>query len=67
MYNTIDSAVSLFVSFVISTAVISTFAVYSIQNPDVGDLTLEKASEALSSTFADSSKYIWAIGLLAAG
>ena len=67
-YNTIDSAISLLVSFLISTAVISTFAVYSMYQPDEEiNLTLESASDALASTFGNSAKYIWAIGLLAAG
>jgi len=33
IYNAIESAISLFISFVISTAVIATFAVY-VSNPD---------------------------------
>ena len=67
VYNTIDSAISLAISFIISTAVISTFAVFSINHPDQKELTLESASQALADTLGESSKYIWAIGLLAAG
>mmetsp|Transcript_2305 Transcript_2305/g.3946 ORF Transcript_2305/g.3946 Transcript_2305/m.3946 type:complete len:290 (-) Transcript_2305:169-1038(-) len=67
VYNSIDSAVSLTISFCISTAIISTFAVYSINEVDKPELTLESASDALAKTFGESSKYIWAVGLLAAG
>jgi len=67
IYNAIESAISLFISFVISTAVISTFAVY-VQNPDHDtDITLSKAAVVLEDTFGTSAKYIWAVGLLAAG
>jgi len=67
IYNSIESAISLFISFLISTAIIATFAVYAIRNPDSEPLDLMSASDALAETFGDASKYIWAIGLLAAG
>lgn len=70
IYNAIESGISLFISFVISTAVISTFASYVISNnlsPETVDLNLKTASKALSDTFGEGAKYIWAIGLLAAG
>jgi NRAMP (natural resistance-associated macrophage protein)-like metal ion transporter len=52
----------------VSTAVITTFAVYTLENPDKDkDLDLLSASFALRDQFGESSKYIWAIGLLAAG
>jgi len=40
-----------------------------IQSPfyDGEELNLSSASRALSTTFGETSKYIWAIGLLAAG
>lgn len=66
-YNAIESAISLFISFVISTSVISTFAVYKEANPDITSLNLDKASGALSSKFGETAKYIWAVGLLASG
>jgi Mn2+/Fe2+ NRAMP family transporter len=73
IYNNIESGFSLFISFVISTCVISTFAVY-IQSDDFNnrpeddrDLNLSSASEALAAVFGDKAKYIWALGLLAAG
>ena len=66
-YIFIETTISLMTSFFISAAVISTFASYVIKNPGDSDLTLLEASNALASTFGDSAKYIWAIGLLAAG
>ena len=68
IYNYIESAISLAISFTISTAVITTFAVYTLNNPDEEkDLDLLSASYALEGYFGASAKYIWAIGLLAAG
>ena len=68
IYNSIESAFSLFISFIISTAVIATFAVYVARNPTKSNnLDLAEASVALSETFGNAAKYIWAIGLLAAG
>ena len=67
IYNAIESTFSLFISFVISASVISTFAVYIINNPDSSELNLEQASVALQKNFGNAAKYIWAIGLLASG
>ena len=71
IYNTIESAISLFISFIINLAVIATFAAYVIQSGHAGDqdydLDLLEASKALQGLYGDSAKYIWAIGLLAAG
>ena len=71
IYNTIESAISLFISFVINLAVISTFAAYVISIGKAGDqdyeLDLLSASKALESGFGSGAKYVWAIGLLAAG
>ena len=53
IYNTLESGVSLLISFVISAAVISTFAAYTQSenyNPDM-DIDLNTASVALSNTF----------------
>ena len=48
IYNTIESAISLFISFLISSAVIITFGVYIIANPNANkDIDLESASVAL--------------------
>lgn len=73
IYNNIESGFSLFVSFIISTTVIATFAVYIINwkdahpGEDVVDLDLQTAADALVETVGKSAQYIWAIGLLAAG
>ena len=71
IYNTIESAISLFISFIINLSVIATFAAYVIKHHHAGDpnyeLDLLSASKALESGFGSGSKYIWAIGLLAAG
>jgi len=67
IYNTIESSISLFISYVISTAVISTFAVYIAHEPGHTDLSLTDAAKALERVFGKASKYIWGIGLLAAG
>jgi natural resistance-associated macrophage protein len=48
IYNTIESAISLFISFLISSAVIITFGAYIIANPNANkDIDLESASVAL--------------------
>ena len=68
IYNVIESSISLFVSFLISSAVIITFGAYIISNPNSSkDIDLDSASIALEKSFGSSAKYIWAIGLLAAG
>ena len=68
IYNNIESAISLFISFIIATAVIATFAVYIEKNPGAeAVLDLKKASDALVNLLSNNAKYVWAIGLLAAG
>lgn len=68
IYNNIESACSLLVSFLISASVIATFAVYTKSSQyDGGEVDLNSASRALEKTFGENSKYIWAVGLLAAG
>ena len=64
-----ESSVSLFISFVISTFVISTFAVFIQKHPDtdIDTLNLEGAAAVLGESLGPNAKYIWAIGLLAAG
>ena len=41
IYNSIESSFSLIISFIISTSVIATFAVYIINNPGSNELNLE--------------------------
>lgn len=65
VYNSVESAISLFVSFMINFAVVGTFAYYH----DKGDLdlNLRNADTALREAFGNASRIIWAVGLLAAG
>jgi natural resistance-associated macrophage protein len=65
-YNTIESAISLGVSFFINWCVIGTFGhFHNTKWQKV--LTLQTAPEALKETLGSAAKYVWAIGLLAAG
>jgi natural resistance-associated macrophage protein len=64
-YNRLESAFSLVISFFINMSVIGTFAYYSDESNS--DINLYNAHDALADTFGDSAKYIWAVGLLAAG
>lgn len=71
-YNAVESAISLGISFFINTFVITTFAVWVIQNnPTPEEIkntdNLTGAAEALKVHIGSSAKYIWAFGLLAAG
>lgn len=65
-YNAIESAISLFVSFLISFAVVGTFAYYH-ENGGSEDLDLRTADIALQESFGNAARIIWGIGLLAAG
>ena len=68
IYNNIESSISLLISFVIALAVVATFAVYIEHNPGAKtNLDLQEGSEALVSLLGESAKYVWAVGLLAAG
>jgi natural resistance-associated macrophage protein 2 len=66
IYNSVESAISLFVSFLINFSVVGTFAYYH-DHGDIGDLNLRNADKALEAAFGTASKIIWGIGLLAAG
>lgn len=65
VYNAIESAGSLFISFLINFAVVGTFAYY--HNKGYNDLNLQNADKALQEAFGDGARIIWAVGLLAAG
>lgn len=67
IYNSIESAISLLASFLINYSVIGTFAYWHVSGDPTADLNLSNAAEAFEATFGSASKYIWAIGLLAAG
>lgn len=67
IYNKIECALSLFISFCVNTSVIATFGTYSLRNPGTKGLTLYTAAAALESNFGPAARYIWAVGLLASG
>ena len=67
-YNAIESGMSLFISFFVNFAVVGTFAFWKVNNVDTTEeLNLRNADIALEGAFGTSAKYIWAVGLLAAG
>ena len=66
-YNAIESSISLFISFMISFAVVGTFAYYHDNGGEAADLNLRNADKALEASFGKGARIIWAIGLLAAG
>jgi natural resistance-associated macrophage protein len=66
-YNAIESSISLFISFLISFAVVGTFAYYHDNGGEAADLNLRNADKALEASFGKGARIIWAIGLLAAG
>ncbi|EGR29313.1 nramp family mn2+ fe2+ transporter, putative [Ichthyophthirius multifiliis] len=65
VYYKIECAFSLFLSFLISSAIIITFA--SFYQTEHSDMNLQTAGLALESSFGTLSKYIWGIGLICAG
>lgn len=65
-YNNVESAISLGVSFIINWCVIGTFANYR-NSKYSKDLSLSNAHIALEETLGPFARYVWAIGLLAAG
>eukprot|EP00042_Codosiga_hollandica_P044250 m.432367 g.432367 ORF g.432367 m.432367 type:complete len:578 (-) comp56746_c0_seq30:114-1847(-) len=77
MYNGIESALALFVSFMVNTFVLGVFAgVFSrpfAGHPDMAEncvadeIDLRSAGDCLSAAFGSYILYIWAVGLLAAG
>ncbi|CEP18418.1 hypothetical protein [Parasitella parasitica] len=68
-YFAIESAISLFVSYLINLAVVVVFAqVFYKPGQTITQLPgLYDASQVLSNTLGKSAKYFWALGLLAAG
>lgn len=65
-YFYIESGIALFLSWIINTFVLTVFAkgFYGTAREDVG---LENAGQYLGDKFGPAMKYIWAVGLLAAG
>jgi len=67
VYNTLECSFSLFISYIINVAVIGTFAYYASKKQVEETIDLYNADKVLKATFGTTAKYIWAIGLLAAG
>ncbi|KAK9835822.1 hypothetical protein WJX74_008692 [Apatococcus lobatus] len=65
-YFRIESAVALTVSVVINVAVLAVFA-KGFYGKGIADIGLENAANYLGNAFGSNVKYIWAVGLLAAG
>jgi len=65
VYNALESAFSLSISFLINFAIVGTFAYYHDNGGT--DISLRNADQALEAAFGDSARIIWGIGLLAAG
>ncbi|CAM9235927.1 unnamed protein product, partial [Choristocarpus tenellus] len=76
-YYTIDSAIALFVAFLINLAVVGTFArqFYAEECASAStqsayglglcqEIGLSSAGDALKQTLGGAAKYVWAIGLL---
>jgi len=67
MYFTIESTVSLLVSFVVNMFVVTVFAKDFRNTTGGNEIGISDASEYISSMYPGSIKYIWGLGLLAAG
>ena len=65
-YFSIESAVALILSLAINIWVVSVFA-KGFNRSDNYDIGLENAGDYLGKRFGQHMKYIWAVGLLAAG
>ena len=66
-YFTLESGITLFVSFIINLFIIAVFAKGFYQTHNANDIGLSNAGSVLGDTFGQAAKYLWALGLLAAG
>lgn len=68
-YYFIESAIALFLSFIVNMFVLAVFAIsfYNVSGIDSSLIDLQTAGDYLGTKFGSSIKYIWAVGLLAAG
>ncbi|EDQ92574.1 uncharacterized protein MONBRDRAFT_905, partial [Monosiga brevicollis MX1] len=68
-YSAIDSTISLLLSYVINVFIVGAFAEAFYNNPDFDsdNIDLISSGEYLTQKYGSAMKYIWAIGLLAAG
>ncbi|KAK3106288.1 hypothetical protein FSP39_016990 [Pinctada imbricata] len=66
MYNGIESALALFVSFIVNLFVLAVFAEAFSDRPDAEQASLSNAGEWLKN-YGLTMKIIWGVGILAAG
>eukprot|EP01084_Bolivina_argentea_P165064 286856_1 len=66
-YFTIEGGMSLLVSFFINLFIVSVFAKGFYNTSESRNFGLHDAGDALGARFGELAKYVWAIGLLAAG
>lgn len=66
-YFAIESAISLAVSFLINLCVVAVFAKGFHRHESSKDIGLSNAGDYLRDAFGSSARYVWAVGLLAAG
>eukprot|EP00043_Microstomoeca_roanoka_P030074 m.24533 g.24533 ORF g.24533 m.24533 type:complete len:522 (+) comp9701_c0_seq1:395-1960(+) len=66
-YNAIESTIVLVGCFIINVFVVAVFAKGFYGTPNASDVDLLSSGEYLGQQFGNAVKYIWAIGLLAAG
>jgi len=70
-YFTIESGMTLFVSFFINLFIVAVFAVGFAEDNTIGvtasDIGLENAGAVLGERFGGAARIIWGVGLLAAG
>jgi Mn2+/Fe2+ NRAMP family transporter len=67
LYNTIESSLSLLLSYFINMFVVCVFAAGFFGTPDADSIGLREAGTVLGAKYGDAVMYIWAVGLLAAG
>lgn len=65
-YFSIEAIISLSVSFLINMSVVITFAYWHLTK-EGEEIELQTAHSALTNTFGDNARIVWAIGLFAAG
>eukprot|EP00128_Syssomonas_multiformis_P005485 Colp12_sorted_trinity150504_noHs@33924 len=67
LYYAVESAIALLISFIINLFVVSVFAAAFFGVPDADNISLQNAGEQLGLKYGATARYIWAVGLLAAG
>jgi len=67
-YFSLESGIALFFSYLINMAIVTVFArVFYSPNEDKPLPGLYDAADVLTHTLGEASRYLWALGLLAAG